>query len=143
VVSWNIEFFGAPFASGSANKDLQEINVKKIMRYLNADLYGMVEVVDTMRFRRLVDSLGNTEFGYFIAPFCSSNTTGTGASWTSGQKLAFVYRKSVFSNITTCGIRRNSAPGYTNWASGRFPYMFSATAIINGISKKCKFYFNT
>ena len=25
VVSWNIEFFGAPFASGPANKDLQEI----------------------------------------------------------------------------------------------------------------------
>ena len=34
---------------------------------------------------------------------------------------------------------RNSAPGYTNWASGRFPYLFSATATINGISKYLNF----
>lgn len=139
VVSWNIEFFGAPFASGPTDKDLQEVNVKKIMRWLDADLYGMLEVVDTMRFRRVVDSLGNNEYGYFVAPFCSGNSTGTGASWTSGQKEAFVYRKSVFSNISVRGLMRTSSNANTNWAAGRFPYMFSATATINGISKNVNF----
>lgn len=135
VVTWNVEFFGAPFASGPVDKDLQEANVKKILRYLDADLYGLLEVVDTMRLRRVVDSLGNTEYGFVIAPYCSNNSSGTGASWLNGQKQAFIYRKSVFSNITTRGMMRNSATAYNNWATGRFPYMLSATATINGINK--------
>ncbi len=139
VVSWNIEYFGAPYNSGPPDKNLQEANVKKLMRYFNADLYGLVEVVDSMRLRRLVDSLGNSEFAFVIAPYCSNNTTGTGASWLSGQKQAYIYRKSVFSNVTTRGIMRNSSAGYTNWASGRFPFMLSATATINGISRDLNF----
>ncbi len=135
IVAWNIEFFGAPYNSGPTDKDLQEVNVKRIMRMLNADLYGVVEVVDSGRFRRLVDSLGQNEYSYVISPYCSGNTTGTGNSWTSGQKLAFIYRKSIFSNVRTRGIMRNSSTGYTNWASGRFPFLFSATATINGFSR--------
>jgi len=138
VVGWNLEFFGAPGA-GPSDDDLQEANAKRLLRWLDADLYGMVEIVDTMRFRRLVDSLGNTEYGFFIAPYCSGNTTGTGNGWLTGQKQAFSYRKSVFSNISTRGIMRNSPNGYTNWASGRFPYLFSATATINGTSKDVNF----
>jgi hypothetical protein len=138
VVSWNMEWFGYP-SSGPSNEDLQEANAKKILRYLNADLYGLVEVVDTTRFRRLVDSLGNTEFGYFISPFCSNNTTGTGNGWLSGQKLGFIYRKSIFSNVRQRGLLRTSSVAYTNWASGRFPYMFSATATINSVSKDINF----
>ena len=139
VVSWNLEFFGAPFASGPADKDLQETNVKNIMSWLNADLFGLLEVVDTMRLRRVVDFLGNTEFGFTIAPYCSGNSTGTGNGWLNGQKQAFIYRKSVFSNVTTRGLMRNSATANTNWASGRFPYLLSATATINGTSKNVNF----
>jgi hypothetical protein len=139
VVGWNLEWFGAPFASGPADKDLQEINVKKIMRFLNADLYGVVEIVDTSHFRKLVDSLGNTEYGYVISPFCSNNSTGTGGGWTSGQKLAFIYRKSIFSNVVTRGLMRTSATANTNWATGRFPFMLSATVTINSISKNMNF----
>lgn len=135
IISWNIEFFGAPYNSGPTDKDLQEMNVKRIMRMINADLYGVVEVVDSGRFRRLVDSLGQNEYGYVISPYCSGNTTGTGNSWTSGQKLAFIYRKSIFTNIRTRGIMRTSSTGYTNWASGRFPFLFTATATINGYSR--------
>lgn len=138
VVSWNIEWFGST-SNGPANDDLQETNVKTILSWLNADLYGLVEVVDTMRLRRVVDFLGNSEFGFFVSPYCSGNTTGTGNGWLTGQKLAFIYRKSVFSNINVRGIMRNSATGYTNWAAGRFPYMFSATATINGTSKNVNF----
>ena len=139
VVSWNIEYFGAPYNSGPINKDVQEMNVKRLMRMMDADIYGVLEVVDTMRLRRVVDSLGRTEFGFVIAPYCSSNTTGTGNSWTSGQKQAYIYRKSIFSNVRTRGLMRNSNTAYTNWGSGRFPYMLSATATINGISRDVNF----
>ena len=135
IVGWNIEYFGAPYNSGPTDKDLQEFNAKRILRMLNADLYGVMEIVDSMRFRRLVDSLGQNEYGFVIAPYCSSNSTGTGNSWTSGQKQAFIYRKSVFTNVRTRGISRNSPTANTNWASGRFPFLFTATATINGISK--------
>lgn len=138
VVSWNVEFFGDP-TNGPSNDDVQEANVKKVLRWLNADIYGMVEIVDTTRFRRLVDSLGNSEYGYFIAPYCSNNQTGTGNGWLKGQKQAFIYRKSVFTNISTRGIMRNSSAGYTSWAAGRFPFLFSATATVNGTSKEVNF----
>lgn len=138
VVSWNIEFFGSP-TSGPANDDLQETNVKNLLSWMDADLYGLVEIVDTMRLRRVVDFLGNNEYGFVIAPYCSGNTTGTGNGWLTGQKLAFIYRKSVFSNITTRGLMRNSPTASVNWAAGRFPYMFSATATINGTSRNMNF----
>jgi hypothetical protein len=64
VVSWNVEWFGANF-DGPADDNLQEVNVKKVLRYLNADLYGLVEVVDTAHFRKVVDSLG-INWGYVL-----------------------------------------------------------------------------
>src|SRR5689334_9080395 len=53
VISWNLEFFGAPFNSGPLDKDLQEANAKKLMRYFDADIYGLVEIVDTSHLRKL------------------------------------------------------------------------------------------
>lgn len=138
VVSWNIEWYGSS-TNGPSNDDLQETNVKKIFRFLDADLYGIVEVVDTMRFRRLVDSLGANEYGYIISPYCTQATSPSGNAWLNGQKMAFVYRKSVFSNISTRGLMRNSTTANSNWASGRFPFMFSATATVNGVSKNLNF----
>ncbi|MFM7769445.1 MAG: T9SS type A sorting domain-containing protein [Bacteroidota bacterium] len=138
VACWNIEWFGAP-SNGPTNDDLQELNVAKIIKWLDADLYGFVEVVDTMRFRRIVDDLGRDKFDFIISPFCSNATTNTGNAWLSGQKLAFIYRKSVFSNVTSKGLLRNSSTAYTNWASGRFPFMLSAKVTIKGISKDMNF----
>ncbi|HYC41126.1 MAG TPA: hypothetical protein VEB63_11640 [Chitinophagaceae bacterium] len=138
VVGWNIEWFGSP-SNGPANDDLQENNVRSILAWLDADLYGLVEVVDTMRLRRVVDFLGSGEYGFIIAPYCSGNTTGTGNGWLTGQKQAFIYRKSVFSNVSARGLMRNSANSYTNWASGRFPFLFSATATVNGATRNVNF----
>ena len=138
VVSWNLEWYGHA-SNGPADNNLQEANAKKILRWLDADLYGMVEIVDTMRFRRLVDSLDNTVYGYIIAPYCTQATSPTGNAWLLGQKQAFIYRKSVFSNVTTRGLMRTSSSANANWGSGRFPFMLSATVTINGISKNMNF----
>ncbi|MER3465034.1 MAG: hypothetical protein C4329_12095 [Chitinophagaceae bacterium] len=104
VASWNIEWFGSA-SNGPADDNLQEANVKTVLRYLNADIYGLVEVVDTMRFRRVVDSLG-TNYKYVIADFCSNNTTGTGNSWLTGQKEAYIYNKNILNNVKVrCAIQ--------------------------------------
>ena len=137
VVSWNIEWFGAVFQS-PADDNLQEHHAKLALRMMNADIYGLVEIVDTSRLRRLTDSLGSN-YDYVISPFCSNNSTGTGTSWLNGQKLAFIYDSEIFSNVVTRGMMRNSGPAYTNWASGRFPFMLSADVTINNISKRMNF----
>lgn len=140
VVSWNIEWFGSPAsANGPADKNLQEANVGKLLKWMNADLYGLVEVVDTQRMRRVVDFMGANEFGYVISPYCTQATQPSGNAWLTGQKMAFVYRKSVFSNVTTRGLMRNSATANTNWATGRFPFMLSATATLEGVSRQMNF----
>ena len=140
VVSWNIEWFGSPAsANGPADKNLQEANVGKLLKWMNADLYGLVEVVDTMRMRRVVDFMGSGDFGYVISPYCTQATQPSGNAWLTGQKMAFVYRKSVFSNVTTRGLMRNSATANASWASGRFPFMLSATVSLEGVSRPMNF----
>ncbi|HEX6334464.1 MAG TPA: hypothetical protein VFZ78_09570, partial [Flavisolibacter sp.] len=134
IVGWNIEWFGASFEN-PPDDNLQEQNVKKILRYLGADLYGLTEVVDTMRLRRVVDSLG-PDFRYVISPYGSNNITGTGASWLNAQKLAFVYNRTIFSNVTARGLLRGSTGNaYYNFASWRFPFMMSADVTINGVTR--------
>lgn len=137
VVSWNLEFFGAPFNSGPTDKDLQEVNAKKIMRYFDADIYGLVEIVDTMRLRKLRDSLG-TNFEYIIAPYSTDGPIGTNG-WRQSQKLAFLYKKDIFSNITTRGMMLNSSTAIFNWANGRLPFLMRADVTINGITKTVNF----
>lgn len=138
VVSWNMEWFGSS-TNGPTDDNLQEANAGKILKWLDADLYGLVEIVDTMRLRRVVDYLGNTEFGFYISPFCSLATSPSSGNWLPGQKLAFIYRKSVFSNVSARGLLTTSSSAYSNWASGRFPYMLSATVTINNESKNINF----
>ena len=137
VVSWNIEFFGAPYNSGPSDKDLQRENVKKIMRYFDADIYGLTEVVDTMHLRRLRDSLGSN-FEYAISPYSTSGNIGTNG-WRQAQKLAFLYKKDIFTNVTTKGMMLNSPTASFNWANGRLPFLMTADATVNGITKKLNF----
>jgi len=133
MISWNLEFFGAPYNSGPSDKDLQEANAKKLMRYFDADIYGLVEIVDTTRLRKLRDSLG-TNYEYIIAPYSTDGPVGTNG-WRQSQKLAFLYKKNIFSNITTRGMMLNSPTAVSNWANGRVPFLFKADATVNGITK--------
>jgi hypothetical protein len=133
VIGWNLEFFGAPYNSGPADKDLQEANAKKLMRYFDADIYGLVEIVDTVHLRKLRDSLG-TNFEYIIAPYSTDGTIGSNG-WRQSQKLAFMYKKDIFTNISTRGLMLTSPTAVSNWANGRVPFLFRADATINGITK--------
>jgi hypothetical protein len=138
VVCWNIEWFGSA-ANGPSNDNLQEQNVIKVLRYLNADIYGLCEVVDTMRLRRVVDSLGN-QFSFRISDYCSLASSPADADWVGGQKLAFIYNNTIFSNVSFRKFMGSSSQAYSNFASGRFPYLMNANATINGITKNINFF---
>jgi hypothetical protein len=137
VIGWNLEYFGAPYNSGPPDKDLQETNAKKLMRYFDADIYGLVEIVDSTHLRKLRDSLG-TNFEFIIAP-CSTDGAVGSNGWRQSQKLAFLYKKDIFSNISTRCLMQSSPTAVSNWASGRMPFLMKADVTIGAITKTINF----
>lgn len=146
VVNWNIEWFGSP-DFGPVNDAQQQANVQTVLQNIGADIYGLIEVVDESRLATVVSNMPG--YGYVISNYGShTNTSANPPSNLAGaQKLAFVYRTSVFSNITTAPLLSqgiNSAaditnPAYNYFASGRFPYMMTANVTLNGVTQNIRF----
>ena len=125
IVNWNIEWFGSKTTGfGPADDDLAQANIKKIMDSLDADVYAFSEVVDTLRFSKLIASM--PAYGYRLTDYCSGAANNNTAAYAVGQKLAFVYRKSIFSSIAARGMLRQSESARINWANGRFPFLVEA-----------------
>ncbi len=137
VISWNLEFFGAPYNSGPADKDLQEANAKRLMRFFDADIYGLLEIVDTVHMKKLRDSLG-INFEFVIAPYSPDGAIGTNG-WRQSQKPGFLYKKNIFSNISTRGMMLNSPTAVSNWSNGRLPFLLKADVTIGAITKTINF----
>lgn len=121
IVNWNIEWFGYG-SMFNGNVDMQEVNAGKILKYLNADLYGICEVVDTTRFGRMIRSSLGEEFRYEISYYPTS---------LNSQKLAFVYNRNIFRNVKVRPFMGLSATAY-NYFAQRFPYLLTANVVING-----------
>jgi Secretion system C-terminal sorting domain/Bacterial Ig-like domain len=154
IVSWNLDWFGKdetptdPGPWGPTDEDLQEANVKTVLRNIDADVYALVEVCDTARTRKLVDSLNNgtNTWGFAICNYGSGADDPAGpnypAFFPTAQKEAIVYKKSVLSNVTTRAFLRTAA-NYDSvryyWSSGRVPYLVQADATIGGITKPITF----
>lgn len=136
VVNWNVEWFGGSL--GPTDNNLQEENVKQVMTYLNADVYALVEVVDTTRLGRVVRSLDGG-YAYVISDYGSSAPTNTDPNWASAQKLALVYKTSVVSNVTARGLLKSSPSANSSWASGRVPFLVNTLVTKNGASKSLSF----
>lgn len=132
VVNWNIEWFGGSL--GPANDSLQEENVRKVMQNVNADLYGLAEVVSTDRLKNIVSKMPGYDF--MVGSFCSNYTNCTNA-----QKLGFVYRTSVIKPIRTYAVLQQggSDSAYYNWSSGRYPYLLEADVSSNGVTQRVQF----
>lgn len=126
IVNWNIEWFGAAAFKGSP--DQQEANVGRILKYLDADLFGICEVVDTARFGRMIRQYLGTEFKYAISAYPSID-----------QQLAFVYNKNIFRKVQARPFMALSATAYSNFASGRFPFLLTAEAAVKGARKNVCF----
>lgn len=146
VVNWNIEWFGST-SNGPTNDNQQEQNVKNILMNIGADVYAVSEIVSEQRLANVVSQMPG--YAYVISNFGShTNTSANPASaLAEAQKMAFIYKTSVLSNVTTTALLSqgiNSAadltnPAYNYWSSGRFPYMLTADATLNCVTKKVHF----
>jgi hypothetical protein len=146
VVNWNIEWFGST-ANGPTNDAQQQANVQTILQNLGADIYGLCEVVDETRLATVVSNLPG--YAYVISNFGSHTNPNspTPSTLAAAQKLAFVYKTSVFSNVTTQALLSqgiNSVaditnPAYNYFSSGRFPYMMTADVTLNSVTKTVRF----
>ncbi len=147
VVNWNIEWFGSVVAGhGPTDKALQQTNVSKVVNYLNADVYALAEVVDTVRLASVVAQLAAATghpYAFMVSRYGSYGDSPTDPDYVDDQKLAFVYRTDVVSNATFRGLLRcteaQSCPAYNAWAGGRFPYLMSADVTLNGLTKRVNF----
>ena len=143
VVNLNLLWFGG--SQPPSDDDVQQANIKATMDYLGADLYAVQEVVDTVRFGNLVRSLAGG-YNYVVSDFTTSAVDQTDPNFTSryntGQKLALIYKTSLVSNLSARGLLKTTntaASAYTNWSSGRFPYLVTLDATKNGVTKNLNF----
>jgi hypothetical protein len=147
VANWNIEWFGSTVSGqGPTDDALQQANATTILTGLAADVYGLAEVVDTVRFRNMVAQLSaNTgvQYGYKICDFGSYADDANDPDYAGDQKLAFIYRKGVVQPVLFQGLLRctqaTNCPAYTPWASGRFPYLMAANVTLDGVTRRVNF----
>ncbi|MBZ4187298.1 endonuclease/exonuclease/phosphatase [Niabella sp. 3A5MI-3] len=126
IANWNVEWFGTTLYG--RNPELQALNAGRVLKYLAADLYGICEVVDTARFGKMIrDHLGN-EFNYVISPYPRID-----------QKLAFVFNKNIFRNVSARPFMSQSTTAAVSFASGRFPFLLSAEVVVNGRRNQVNF----
>ncbi|MGI4867181.1 MAG: choice-of-anchor J domain-containing protein [Janthinobacterium lividum] len=147
LVNWNIEWFGSTAAGlGPTDKALQQANVTAAMIALKADVYAFEEVVDTARFRTVVNDLSTAlgvPYNFRASQFGSYADNITDPDYAGAQKLAFVYRTDIVTPTAFQGLLRcsqaDACPAFTPWASGRFPYMMTANVTLNGVTKAINF----
>jgi endonuclease/exonuclease/phosphatase family metal-dependent hydrolase len=141
VVNWNMEWFGSPASGfGPDDKDLQYANASSVLRQLDADVFALIEVVDTLRLNTLVKSMPG--YAYRVSDFGSAADNNTDPDYPLTQKLAFVYRTSVVSNPQFTSFFRTTqtqSPSYSAWSSGRFPFVMQADVTVNGVTKPVTF----
>jgi endonuclease/exonuclease/phosphatase family metal-dependent hydrolase len=89
VGSWNVEWFGDA-TEGPTDERLQQTNVRGVLRQMDLDLVGLVEVVDEHAFALLLQALPTYD-GILVT---DPRVTG-GASYysTNEQKVALLYKK--------------------------------------------------
>jgi len=135
VVCWNIEWFGGSL--GPTDDNLQEQNVRTILQNINADVYGLGEIVSITRLQNIVNQMPGYEM--VVADFCSNGTMASSCG--GAQKLAYIYRTSKVNRLRTYPMLRNgSANASYNWSSGRFPYQMEADVTINGSIRRVQFF---
>jgi len=151
VVTWNLEWFGAPRKSKDASSFDQQLRaVSKRIKDIDADIYAFQElVVDDLNgdyLKKLMDELNTDEdiwegvYGDKYSFFFKSQSTDYPA-----QRLCYVYKTSTVNQISSQsmfedvynGSNTNYIDGYTGysktfWASGRLPFMMNVEVTIGG-----------
>jgi len=154
VVTYNLEFFGAPTtAYGPADKTLQLENVAKVMNKLDADVYVVQEVSSDAQIDALIQKIninGKT--------FDKTISTSWSYSWDPNsdpnyppQKLVVIYNtqtatvkntrvmfKDLYDQVRGGTKTLTNYPGGSGssfFSSGRLPYMVQIETNLGGVKK--------
>jgi hypothetical protein len=137
MVNWNIEWFGHP-SNGPTDNVKQAAFAKTVMDSLNADIYVLQEIVDTALLGTLTRSL-NGSYDYAVSLYSSLASNSNDPDWPLAQKLAYVYRRGMFTNISTRGFLLTNTAATDSFASGRVPFLMEADVTVDGITKRISF----
>ncbi len=140
VVNWNLEWFGSTASGlGPTNKDLQQQNVQTVLNTLKADVYALVEIVDTLRFKAVAEALpGN--YGYVVNTYGSYADDVNDPDYAGAQKMGFIYNKDVVKKLSSRPLLKTSTGNaFNSWASGRFPFLMQAEVTLNGATSVVDF----
>lgn len=118
ITTWNLEWFGDA-QYGPEDDAVQLRNVIRVIDSIDADLYGLQEVVNAQYFQAILDSL--PRYGGVLS-------FGIGQP----QKMAFLYKRSVIDSVNSTHILK--VPG--TWGNGRYPLLFIGDATVQGIKKR-------
>jgi len=145
VATWNMEFFGynGPIGTdpdaGPDDEELQIANAVKVLRRLNADLYGLEEVVSTAAFNRVIDSLNVGQPGAFAGQIAPIRQIRSGEDPAEvGQKTAFIWRTSVVVPVSRGFFTTSGNWGFCcgSAGGGRYPYALTFDATMGGTTKR-------
>lgn len=158
VVTYNMEFFGAPTSAyGPADKALQMQNAVKVINKLDADVYVVQEISSDAAIDDLI-----TQMNVNGKSFNKVVSTSWSYSWETNpsdpnyppQKLVVIYdTKTTTLKNTRVMFKefydelRNGTKSLTNYpgtnsnffSSGRLPYMVTLETNLNGVKNEIKF----
>ncbi|NLP57441.1 fibronectin type III domain-containing protein [Lutibacter sp. B1] len=147
VVTWNMEWFGdeanSPAAGNPDSDAIQKESVKNVLQNLDADIYAVEEISDDALFAEMVDEMDGYSYVLSEATSYPNDTEGT------KQKVGFIYKSAVFSDVETKVLLESIHPYYNGgddsalqdypdgdatrfFASGRLPFMLTANVTIDG-----------
>lgn len=158
VVTYNLEFFGAPTSAyGPADKTLQLDNVATVMNKLDADVYVVQEVSSDAQIDALISKInvnGKT-FEKSVSTSWSYSWDPTSDPTFPPQKLVVIYNtqtttlkktrvmfKEFYDELRAGTKTLDNYPGGSNssfFSSGRLPYMVTLETNVNGVKNEIKF----
>jgi Endonuclease/Exonuclease/phosphatase family len=140
LATWNLSWFGST-TNGPTNEGLQLSNIKRVLDSLQADIYVLSEVSNSVAFSNLVSQIPG------FSASCSSKLSA-GATDQNGQRVCFLYKTDVFKNpkfknllvgTNTANLANYPLGGDRFWASGRLPYLMSADVVIDNVTQNINF----
>jgi hypothetical protein len=140
VVTWNISWLGSEF-NGPFNDLLQAQYAARVMDSLKADIYLLQEIVDTSLLGYISRNISNGPYDYAVSLYASNALNTLSGNWRIGQKMAYLYKRNLFSNVSARGFTANSSNpnNFYYWASGRYPFRMDATVNVAGKTKRVGF----